>query len=161
MSSCSSVWYQNYPQDILYLLQIQGGLGWWTRRSRLWLLQIQGWSKVRSNEALRFHFGEFANAIDLFFYRYRDDPYYRRDRYRDDDPYYYRDDRYRDDRYRDNRLQKQFKSPQTTTTQNLTMTGTGMTTGTDMRTPIGTEDTEDVLEIGSIHKLGTIEPGLL
>ena len=41
------------------------------------------------------------------------------------------------------------------------MTGTGMTTGTDMRTPIGTEDTEDVLEIGSIHKLGTIEPGLL
>ena len=44
-------------------------------------------------------------------------------------------------------------------TQNLTMTGTGMTTGTDMRTHIGTEDTEDVLEIGSIHKLGTIEPG--
>ena len=41
------------------------------------------------------------------------------------------------------------------------MTGTGMTTGTDMKTPIGTEDTEDVLEIGSIYKLGTNAPGPL
>ena len=37
--------------------------------------------------------------------RYRDDLYYRRDRYRDNDPYY-RDDRYRDDRYWDDRLVK-------------------------------------------------------